>query len=478
MFDREYRGYLIAVVAFIVLFLGMNLVRFGQQLAFERDLKAAKTRFTEVNKIFSTAESDLETAKSNHLSLYTKDLTLKDTKSTLTEAQNAISGVGKAKTFRAKHQVILFINDRLNGVSQKVGIYNNYFTSLDLAEEKHTTEIDTLGKAINNCNTYIASQVSAGFFDKHFAEAKILVQDGTKLRDKAALVDKKFIEKGLPDYVQVYQTCLEGERLIANALSSSQSIQVRKNNNDSRISALPGRIQSAQMRYAEARGAADWLQSYPRYRCLDEVVSAGVRISSVSSYLESARGQNTMTTQDFSSAAQNLATADNLLTGYQNVFNQAISTRQSVQSAIYHLSIARNEARSAIDRAQEEINSNTQNDQSDAESLLRDARNDYSTAKGMENSDPPRSIDKYNEAESGADSAYNAVDTSTRSTSSDDSYSTTPSTSPSSDGGLSGGGGGGFGGGGSPGGGGFGGGPSGGGVSTGPSGGGVGSGGF
>jgi len=410
MFDR-YKGYFIPMAALLSLVLILQFVKMGQQLAFERDLKVANQRLTQVKSDVQTAKASLEKVKSNHLTQYTRDISFDSVDQIVKGVEEICQKAPKEKKMRDKRMALVSINARLSNISQKIGFNTDYFNQLDTAKANYVQEVGNLGSALETFRVYIATQVKAGFFERHFTEANALAKDAGNLRVKAMTTQKTIIEKNLPDYLLIYQTSLEGKRLADNALATAKAVPARFESNNQRIGSIPGRIQAAQLRYAEARAAADWLEDYPNYRCLAAVVAAGARITSVNTYLETARQQNTMMEQNFSGAAETLATAENLLTGYQSTFNAAINDRQKVQSAKNSLYNARNEAQNTINNAQSHINSYTENDQSDAESYLRDARSDFQAARGMEASDPPRSLSKYREAESGADSAYNAVDT-------------------------------------------------------------------
>lgn len=469
------------VLILFVLSLVFQGIRVSMVKAAQRQVEQTASKIALQASNFDQLKRHYEKAKGKHLAIYVQKISLQPIGVALAEAQRLRIEATQASHPNDKRSLAAQAAGKLTNLGGLLSERQSYLNLLDRALALHQSEPQNLTQGTNQARNYMSGLEKAGYFPANFLEPRQLLAAADQRLKRSHQLLREKLEKNSPDYLGVYLVCLEGERFAKDSKKLTEAIPALRLSNESRLANLPDNAPEVKRGYEQAWMAANQLESYPNYRILDMVKDANNSFTEIQNSWEIAKDQNSMAKQEFELAAQNLAKAEEILAKANETFSKAINSWEEVQSAIRQNPGARRSAQKAISRAKNEIDDWSENDQSEAEDLLRKARDQLASGDLRRQSDPPSGLRYYHSAKSSADEAYEAVDTH-RHTSSSPSIGfggSSDSGSSGSYGGYGGGGGysgGGSSGGGSGGGGGYGG-PSGGGYG-GPSGGGYGSGGF
>jgi hypothetical protein len=220
------------------------------------------------------------------------------------------------------------------------------------------------------------------------------------------------VEGEYPDYLQVYQTCLNGEQVAASAKQLAESVPGSRKSNEANIGRLNTGVTNLKMRYNDALVAGVSLEPYAPYRILDQVELANKQLDSALTQIRSAQDQNSMRVQQFLGAAELLGTVDRQLSATDLLFNNAVQKWETVSAAKAQIPGAKASASTAIASAISHKNSYSENSQSTAESYISQAQSAMRSGNSYATVDPPKGLSYYHQAKNYADQAYSAVDTS------------------------------------------------------------------
>ncbi len=467
------KTWMVLAIIFVVLALITQITRYSMMASAQRDVDEITIQLRQAEKNLDQLQSQLKAAKKKHLAIYLKDFSYKGVDDSLKKAAELVDKANKADDPNSRREMARRAERLIFFVRPALADRSAYLKLLDAALENYKEAPNKVAKSCAQVNDYIGKLEHEGYFSQHFSEPLRLITVSMNLRKQAWEVSMLLLDGQHPDYLKVFVLCQDGERRVAEARQLTQAVPATRMNNAKRLEDLSGNIAKVRQLYNSARAAAINLERYPKYRSLQTVDQAKLGFPPIEALGQSAEQQNSMVKQEFTLAAQTLSSAESKLSGIEQTFSTSIEHWEKIQTAIAYIPYARNQAESAINKANDYIESYSYNSQGDAEDLLDQARQHRNEGDGLRYSDPPESYDAYEKAERLANQAYDAVNTSSRHSSSDDaSYRPGGGSSPTG-GGY---GGGGMGGGSSPTGGGYGG-PTGGGYG-GPGGGESGTGGF
>ncbi len=413
------------------------------------------------------AEEALKDASTVHNPDYLKKLSLVEAQAAAWNTDKELLAAKNADTPDKVREHAQRAFAKLNLIRAQSDSVNGYILFLDEALTRFRSEPERLSRlgaaVINEIHDLTQNQ---GFFTSHFEKARESIDRANVANVTAYGIRETLIWNNLPDYKSVYEFCMRAQKDFDAARAAAKAVVALRDENTKGVEALANGLAQTRGLYRSATQAGENLERYPRYRMLDDVVKAYPRLMSAEQEIEGAESLNSMVTQRFAEAKQQLGQARKTIQEVRACFELAIGTWRRLVAAINQLDSARRDAQAQIASAQSHISSYDHNTQTDAESYVSQAQSKLSAARRIKESDPIESLALFQKAESLAVSAYNAVVTWSKD---DDSTSTTIG------GGIGGGdyggggGGGNFGGGGDYGGGGGGGGPSG-SADSGPSG--------
>ena len=473
------------VLALIICFsLGLTMRGIGCVMvrSAEASVEEAQLSVAELANSLEVLETRFGTAKTIHRSEYLKSFEVASLKQTLQSAEKKLSAAKDTGNPSGKKQISQEAGALVLQVIPKISERLKYLELLDRSRREFLARLVDLRVAIVDNQTKIESIIAQGYFPKHFGPSERLRGESDLLLKRAkVLLPGEIPESGQPDeqwiskadYLTIWNIAQEGLGTVVEANRLAESIPALAQENKKLVQTLSTNLSQTRELYSRAFAAAQYLEKYPSYRSLANVNNSFNHLRNIESNINDAEYRNDMLRQDFDGAARILGMVGSRIADADRIFVSAIDSWRDIQAAILSSSRDRSTADSAINRATGHISSYNYNSQIGSENLIRDARAAFRDGDNLRSSDPLKSHDRYLTAKSKADSAYNAVDTSSRS-------SDTSSGGFGDFGGSSGDSGGGFFGGDSGGGGGFGGdfgGPSG-GDFGGPSGGGFGNGNF
>lgn len=482
---KERRKILTALVVCFCFGLTMQGIAWVMEQNAEANVARAESSIQEIFQQIKKLEVISEEAHRVHRPEYFKNFEVVSLGQALVFAreklENAKSTNNPSEKSRLASEVLLAISQIPAGINVRV----EYLKLLDTARKGFVGRVSNLGEAVIAYDTLVIGLVSQGYFEKHFQPSGRLREEaGSLLRQAKGMFPGGVLPEGQPseewisstDYLGIWNLLQNGLGTVAEADRLAKRVPALLKENQNRIQNLKQDLNRTAGIYNRAFAAAQHLERYAPYRCLANVNHANNLLAGLGLRIEEATSRNDMVRQDFQGASDILNAVGSQVAETDRVFVSAVDRWRDVQDAIASLENHRNIANKAISGAAGRIEEYDYNSQSEAESLLRDARVDFREGGNLRQGDPIRSRDSYVSAKSKADSAYNRVDTSSRRSSDDSIGIGFGGSSSGSDGGFFGSGGSDSGGGGFGGGGDFGG-PSG-GDFGGPSGGDFGSGGF
>jgi hypothetical protein len=434
-----------------------------------------RTQLTDSDSQLGAAQSAIKKSQKIHLRMYTEELTVATEAEALERAERLLDDADDSASPEKKKALALEAAEQIATTNGTLSNLRGYLSLLDEALAKYKSEPQRLQNSIDEADQYITGLIAEGYFPEHFVQAGKSLSDAREFHASAEELSAKTVERGQPDYLQIYKVCLSGGQSTVTAKALASATPESRKSNAQEIARLTASVANLKVSYNNALVAAGSLERYEPYRLLGEVKSAHDGLDSELKQIQSATELNSMQEQRFGEAARILTATNQALSRTDQIFAQAIQSWNTVKTAIATIPSSRSAADSAISRAVSHKVVYSENSQSSAESLIAQARASYASGERLTTVDPPKSLQEFSQAKSYADQAYSAVDTADHSyhpDSSSSDYGGGSSYGGSSSGGSYGGGSSGgssYGGGSS--------GPSGGGYG-GPSGGGYGSGGF
>jgi hypothetical protein len=386
--------------------------------------------------------AQLEAARQNHLRMYLKDISLDGATKEMGAIQALCTKAGQADEPSTKAALAAEARDRANRLKDSFGDFTSYLQELDNAKAQYVSATTLLHQRGVGARAQISRLIQAGYFQNHFTEAYKALDAGDQLYALAAASLNKKVEGDSPDYLGIYRTDNQGLGSVASALEMANAVPAQRTQTASQIDETTTTLPSVQEKYGRAYAAATQLEQYPRYRRLATIQHKNDALSRVPSLVAEARRCNGMDIQDFTGGARAIGEAQQIIEEASAYFDSTVNVLESIRSALRSLSSARSSAEHAIRRAKNEIDSYSQNDQSDAESTLSSARSSLRQGSSEVDSDPIASLSSYENAKRQADQAYDEVDTADHSyhpSTSDDSSSNSYGGSSNSYGGSSGG---------------------------------------
>lgn len=444
---RQHPVIVAAIAIFLLLGISMRIASCSIEHSAETKLEATQNDFAALEEKYASLASKLETAKKTHSPQYLSKFEI----NSLTEAMDKAKAIlAQAEESESPDEIVALseeANDSSRYVMNEIERRLAYIQQLDLALANYQAEVALLAEKIASCKQTIQELIGQGFFPEHFSEA-------TNICEKVQTIYGQLqeeINKNQDDldYLKIWGGAKENQKIVENALQMARGVPELTKENAARIAEVQSRTEKTRGLHLRAFAAAQNLEKYPKYRCLGEVNSAMNSLLPISVMLSGAQTQNGMKAQEFQQAAETLRQIDSLLATAKSTFDNAVNTENRLDTAVKSVFSKKNAAGRAIGDAHEEIEEYDYNDQSDAENLLRQAKQKQSDAQSLESNDPIQSHDLYVQAIDLANKAKNEVDTRARRTSPSHGVGVVFGTGSSSDDDDWGGGGGGFGGGGS-----------------------------
>lgn len=356
-------------------------------------------------------EARLAQAKLAHFPKYLEGVSAADSWSALDEAEKLTK---LARQAGHPNTVRRYANQAKAKVAQAGGALSDISVRLDFLDTalvKYKAEPNQVATMIADYQKGRGQLRQQGYFDQNFTDPERVIAAAQKRLDLTATLAKKTVAQGRPDYVAIYQACLDGERFAADAKQLAQAVPALRQTNEARIAKLPRVYGQARAAYEPAWVAAKNLETYPAYRCLAKVETTHNGMIGLDERLKQASESNSMAVQDFKTAARTLSEAETTLARAIMFFNQTSDAWQDVERAVKQCGSARSAAQDAIDRAEKYANDWSENDQTEAQDLISQALGEVRAGDLVRTSDPPKALAHFRNAENLAVEAYNAVDT-------------------------------------------------------------------
>jgi len=453
-----------AAVVLAVLFFMLGFARQAIVLSAKLEAKSVGEVLQASAQSLREADRELEQARQRHFPRYLQGVSTAGGWSALRTAEFYLNSALQSKSPNEVRRLAAQARAAANRASDVASSVRAKTAELDEALRGFRSAPERAEAAARDALETVSRLVGMGYRPAHFVGAKRVLSQAGELERQARAVSKRIVERGLPDYLAVFELSVRAEGLAKEAKRLALGVQALRLENSSRVADLRTRAGSAASMYPRARECAAYLLRYGAYAHFAGLVSRGISgLAEVRRLLPEAQRLNSMDVQRFQDAASVLYRAERLVEDAEEGFRQAVRVYRSVLEAEALLAAASAEADRLISLAEARISRYSHNNQSRAEGYLADARRSLAEGRLLVRDDPISALQRYRAAASLADRAFDEVDTSSR--------------TGSSGGGHWGGFGGDHGGSGGGPSGGFSGGPSG-GFSSGPSGGGLGGGGF
>lgn len=361
------------------------------------------------------ADRMLEQARQRHFSRYLQGVSTADGWSALKDAERFLENALQSRSPNEIRRLAAQAEAAANKASDLASSVRTKTAALDEALRRFRSAPDQANSAVRGAEETISRLVGMGYRPAHFGEARRVLSQGAELERQARLVSRKIVERGLPDYLSVFELSVRAEDLAREARRIALGVQALRSENASRIDRLSARIRSAASIYPRARECALYLLRYEAYTHFAGSVSRGIReIASAERMLPEAQRLNSMEVQRFQEAASILSRAERLVGDAEEGFQQAVRVYSAVLEAEVLLAAVSAEAERLISLADARISRYSHNNQSRAERYLGDAKRSLSSGRLLVRSDPISALQQYRTAVSLARHAFNAVDTSSR----------------------------------------------------------------
>ncbi len=361
------------------------------------------------------AEEAHKNAFAVHNPDYLKKLSLVEAQATAWNVDKELLAAKNAETPDTIREHARNAFAKLNLVRTQSDNLYGYIEFLDKALKLYTSEperLSRLGAAVSN-EIHDLTQ-NQGFFTSHFEKARESINRANVANANAYGIRETLIWNNLPDYKSVYELCMLTQKDFDAARAASKAVVALRDENTKGVEALASGLAETRGLYRSAMQAGENLERYPRYRMLGDVAKAYPRLMSAEQEIEGAKSLNSMNTQRFTEAKQQLGQARRTIKETRSCFELAIGTWRRIVSAINQLDDAKGDAQSEVSRAQSHISSYDHNTQTEAQSYVSQAQSKLSAARKIKESDPIESLALFQKAESLAVAAYNSVDTSSR----------------------------------------------------------------
>ncbi|MFA7244532.1 MAG: hypothetical protein WC080_04590, partial [Patescibacteria group bacterium] len=398
---------------FIVLLVALLVcqgIRIGLEHAAQRFLKEATATVDQAETDLQAATTELKAAREKHLAVYLEKFSPTQA---ISELQAARDSIAKAKSTRRPSMKTRFAREAVVH-SQKVKAgyagWHEEIAFLDQALANYQGEPGKLAAMVKQLEADVKAFERMGYFTVHFAPARKTNASAHDNHDKAISLVGRKLQQGLPDYRAIYVSCLEGERLCTEARKLASAVPEMKGTNDRRIADFPSCISIVEGRYNRAQFVAGQLERYPKYRMSVQVQSAYEQMSTANDEWNTAKALNEMKVQRFVEAKNSLDRANQIADNALEVFGRAEDRWTQMQNAIAGIPGQRSAARSAINRARSYASQWSENSQSEAESLISEAEDQFNLGQANEGSDPISSVSYFAQAKDLGDKAHNAVD--------------------------------------------------------------------
>lgn len=404
---RRYWLVVCAVIA-VICWGGKEVMVRSAKADLEKSLIAKQT----VRQELATAKKSLGEAKAKHLSAYTKGISLNAQESQLAQAEKLLAKAGQAYHPDKIRQLSRSARVGLEKVRWGNNDFTKYLEELDNALAQYKTLPTTADTQIAKAVSSIDQAQNAGFYAWHYLPANRLIAEARQAVSKARTVASTKYESSKPDYLRSYRTSQQSIKLAQTALQSALSVAQLYQANANGIQREWQNYSNERNRYPSAFEAANYLERYPTYACMSDVISANTELRDAYRLLKTSEDENGMVRQQFNEASTRIAEASSVIANSGDTFTSAINKKQEVVVAIATIHGASRDAKREIENAKDHINANSQNSQSTAKNYLDDARDSLRQAKRMKDSDPIRALALFRQATDNAESAYSAVDTS------------------------------------------------------------------
>lgn len=407
----ERPGAVIGICICLVLVFSMSALRCSIEHQAETQVEQTLQAVNTVETALENLKNRFEKAKQHHLNRY---LTSFEIKSIEVQVNTAREKLVKARAASNPDEKIALASDSHRWSEQAarfVNERNRYLDHLDTAKAKYQTEISDLRSVVSSYSEIVGSLVANGFYRSHFKVSETVIGDA---QSRLALAEKDsqvIIERDLPDYVRVYAAALAGLKSAKEAIVLARRVQELAQENLERIAALQSELRSTEGLYARALASATNLERYPKHKCRAEVLRAHDTLGSLGANISGAQALTDMRNQRFTEAASILNNIQSARAGTDRIFVSAIDTWRDVEKANRDIPNKESSATSSIRRARSQINDYDWNNQSDAESLLRDAEAAKRNAENIKSTDPIAAVAGFEDANSKAARAYNEVNT-------------------------------------------------------------------
>lgn len=420
-------GVLTALILCFSIGLTMRGIGCAMVRSAEASVEEAQTSVLSVANDLEALETRFKAASTIHRTEYLKLFEVASLAQTLASAKEKLAAAKDEGNPSNKKQIAQEAVLLVSQVTPKIQERVEYLDLLDRSRQEFLTRLVDLRGAITGNQTKIEGIIAQGYFPKHFSpsgrlrgEAELLLKRAEKMLPgevpQSGQPDEQWISKA--DYLIIWKIAQEGLGTAVEADRLAERVPALAQENKRQIQTLANNLSQTRELYRRAFAAAQHLEKYPLYKCLTDVNHANGSLGDLKAYLVDAEYRNDMLRQDFEGAANILSTVGSRIAYADRVFVSAVDRWRDVQDAVASLGKDRDAANSAIDRAADRIRAYDHNSQSESENLLRDARAAYRDGDNLRSSDPLQSHTQYLSAKSKADSAYNEVDTSSRSSSS------------------------------------------------------------
>lgn len=399
------------------LFVFALLCGFGKSMAYSGILHARDEQLTRMTQVLSSlqhVDQQVAEAKTQHPK-YTDTLSVTEAIKRVTSEHDYLVALPTTEdprpieraTARAKQVVAT------TALIQKE--VATFIAKLDTALAHYTQAEPRMRTDALEVKTRVAELVQQGYYTRHFSDAEAVIAQINSQADALAVLSKKIDPRDArPDYVLIYEKGEAARALRTQAFSLANRIPELRATVQSVSQEAARSLWSARSALPQAYSAARRVESYRAYRSKD--FTGGLRewestFSVLDQNLTEVRRRNGMDVQDFYGAQDLLENVRSQLQKLHAYIARVEDFDDAVQRAVSSLPSARSRASSAIGDADSHIREWSQNDQSEAEELVRTARSYYSTGRLNESDDPLSALRSYRSAASYASQAYDAVDT-------------------------------------------------------------------
>lgn len=377
-----------------------------------------EARHAQVTASLTTQQESLARAKAKHCASYLEHISYDALQRRLDEAKVIIDRAKKANESDFISGYAAQADRMFPEIEKGIVAHDGYLQELDEALLRYKEMPRELSAAIVSSTEHIDALERAGYYARHFVRSRELVVESQSHQKTVGMLlqNTSFdVGKQLPDYLAVYRTGNKGLRIARQVAALADSVPGLRLANERTASSLRTSLVELDSLYLRARASAERLDEYPRYRCLQAVVSAMSALATVSSDVSAALQANSMDRQEFDASATILNRANNRVVSTRATFTNAIETWRRMEGAIQAIPASRSSATSAIRQAQEEIDDYDWNSQDDAESTLERAQAQLNSGDRQRKTDPIRALEAYESAYSLAVTAKDEVDTSSKS---------------------------------------------------------------